>query len=173
MEAGTWAVILFLLAVFGIILYFLLQPSGPKTAMQPCVNDTDCLSGKCQNNYCALSDVGAGCKTDYDCAKGLCKNSICQLGDINDKCSKNADCASGQCYNQKCMEATTVGICMLVSPLKPIAGLFIIFLLAAIVMIIFGLNPKGGITYGKWGVWGPLGLFIFSLAMIYLAYFVC
>jgi len=70
-----------------------------------CTHNTDCASGRCENNQCV-------CNHDTDCPgeNQVCytpvfKNNYCSTTNksIGDSCTKNSQCATNKCEQDKCV----------------------------------------------------------------------
>jgi len=73
-----------------------------------CTNNSDCLSGICQNNTCVSSDYlkslctnlkkdSLNQETDIDCGGPYCERCA-----LNKTCKVDPDCLSGKCFNGTC-----------------------------------------------------------------------
>ncbi|MFH1837977.1 MAG: hypothetical protein ABH808_00540, partial [Candidatus Kuenenbacteria bacterium] len=70
---------------------FTLKQLDHQEINKTCLNDSDCLTGKCETNKkCAIGSV-------WGLAYGYLENH---------KCSNNFDCLSGECKDQKCTKET-------------------------------------------------------------------
>lgn len=74
-----------------------------------CSQDSDCVSGVCNNGQCANRTYNGGsCTQNTDCISNNCSKGICQLpdqvtGNLTTYCNGNSDCNEGlSCINGTC-----------------------------------------------------------------------
>jgi Domain of unknown function (DUF4382) len=79
---------------------------GPGSAGEPCLNDTDCITGTCSQLKCAQGGGSAPCANDTDCVSGKCSDSTCTPppGSVPEGggCLLDNECQSGECLNGLC-----------------------------------------------------------------------
>lgn len=82
---------------------------GKCLSISSCSENSDCVSGLCQNGLCfRLSPNGGYCDNDNQCESGNCSNNICQVvnitsGGLGASCIDNSQCNSGlSCRNGRC-----------------------------------------------------------------------
>ena len=91
--------------------------SEPKDVGSPCVDDSECASGKCVAGVCEVEDNigekladGAPCSANAQCASGVCADGTCGAkppkvvgdGSIGAVCEKDDDCNSKKCRDEIC-----------------------------------------------------------------------
>nr|MBI4156580.1 hypothetical protein [Candidatus Woesearchaeota archaeon] len=158
-----------------VVLIFLSQtpPEKPFGSGESCINDSECISGRCTNNLCDVSKVGEKCYVDGDCKPGFCVNNECKLSSVMGSCHEDADCENAVCSNNKCVTEGFIGICESISFLIPYK-IFIWLIIAVLVLAeIQGLMRSGSWRFRDFQVSGPLGFFVLFLILGIITTFIC
>jgi hypothetical protein len=75
-----------------------------------CTDNSDCTSGRCNDDICQPGGLGSACGVPADCASGRCSEAaLCERGHAGDGCSLDEDCASDICSGEHLCDPGSVG----------------------------------------------------------------